>query len=140
MTDYVTQHNAIRTRFTQQWGTETAVQWPNVKFIPPNNTSWVRFQISDSGAFNASMGDPGNNLKRYTGLVTVQIFTLLGKGDSESLRLADLATAIYRGWEDDTSRVFFREPPFARQVPGRADTDKWHQVNVVAPFERDSYQ
>lgn len=132
------QHNAIRARFAAQWGTTTPVAWPNVKFTPGNELAWVRFTVADASGRQASMGQPDENLHRYTGLVTVQIFTKLGTGDERALELADLATGIFRGWRDASSGVRFRQAPYVRTVPG--PQEKWHQLNVLAPFERDSFQ
>jgi len=133
---YEAAHSALRARFETQWASATDIAWPNVEFTPPDDDDWVRFVISDTGAFQASMGDPGNNIHRHTGVVTIMIFTRLGLGDEAGLEYADLATAIFRGWEDAATGLRFREPPFVRQVPGQAH--KWYHINVLCPYERDS--
>jgi hypothetical protein len=80
------------------------------------------------------MGDPGNNVYRHNGVVTVMIFSPVNTGEKEALALADHATAVYRGWTGSGLR--FRRPPFVRQIgPDR----KWYHLNVLCPFERDSF-
>lgn len=132
---YESQHNAIRARFAAQWGSTTPVAWPNVDFTPPDNTAWVRLNVADADTRQASFGDPGNNVHRHTGLVTVMIFTPLGQGDKEALELADQAAAIFRGWQDSSSGVLFRSPPFVRQI---GSEKKWFHLNLLCPFQRDS--
>jgi hypothetical protein len=63
------------------------------------------------------------------------IFAPLNKGDNAALLLADQAAAIFRGWQDATTRMRFREAPYVRQVGAE---EKWYHVNVYAPFERDT--
>lgn len=130
------QHNALRDRFDTQWANTTPIAWPNVTFDPPDAAAWVRFVATDATARTASFGDPGNNVHRHTGLLTLMIFVPVNTGDKEALELADQASAIFRGWQDAASGLRFRQPPFVRQVgPDR----KWYQVNVLCPFERDEH-
>lgn len=135
---YEAAHNAIRTRFNTQWGATTPVAWPNAEFDArklEGTDEWVRFRIDEASASWASMGDPGSNIKRTGGQVTLNIFTLGGQGDERALELVDLIMAIFTSWEDASTRVRFRVPPYARTV---GNSGKWYQVNVIAPFERDA--
>ncbi len=128
-------HAALRQRFATGWGSTTPVQWPNQRFDIPE-TAWVRFVIEDADVQWRSMGDPGNNRERHIGQVVVQIFVPRGDGEGVSVEYADTIKAIFRGWQDATSGVRFRVPPYARQ----AGTErKWYQVNVVAPYEFDDF-
>ena len=133
---YAAQHQAIREHFAASWP-DTPIAWPNAKFVIPDSEAWVRFVISDEGADQISFGSPDNNVFRYGGLVTVMVFSLMGQGDAEQLTLADKAVTTFLGWQDGTSGVLFRQPPFARQVLGR--DAKWFHTNVICPFERDSF-
>lgn len=129
-------HAAIRTRFATLWPHADPVQYPAVKFTPPDNGPWVRLAITDADANWASMGDPGNNILRNVGQVTVQIFVLSGEGEGVALQRAESAMSIFRKWTDATTGLRFEVPPYARQV----GTDgKWYQVNVVAPFRYDDF-
>ena len=134
---YETQDNAIRTRFDGLWtgGSNHPVAYPNAEFVKPTNSPWLQFVMQDAGANQVSMGDPGNNFHRHTGLLTVMIFTPLNQGDAEALQIADEVGAIFRGWQDPTTKVFFRLPPFVRRIGAES---KWYHVNLLCPFERDS--
>jgi hypothetical protein len=136
---YEAAHNAIRGRFSTQWGSTTVVAWPNVAFTPPTDAAWVRFLIQDIDAAQVSYGDPLNNNDRYRhiGRVVIQVFTLKGQGDKEARELADTAAGIFRKWSDAGSGVLFRLAPFVRDIP--IDEPKWFQINVECPFLRDSY-
>uniref|UniRef100_A0AAU7VGU3 Structural protein n=1 Tax=Dinoroseobacter phage vB_DshS_R26L TaxID=3161158 RepID=A0AAU7VGU3_9CAUD len=109
---------------------------PNTKFDPPGNESWVRLNIAQASSRWASFGDPGNNVERNLGQVTVQIFTPSGDGEGLGLELADQAKAIFRSWRDASSGVRFLVPPYARVI---GVEKKWHQINVVAPFQFDDF-
>lgn len=134
---YVAQHNAIRTRFNTQWGATTPIAWPNVNFTQPENSAWVKFDIHDIDAAQASFGDPSNNIHRHIGHAVVMIFTPKGAGDNLARQLSDTATGIFRGWSDVASGVLFRVAPFVRDVPN--SEDKWMHLNVICPFQRDSF-
>lgn len=130
-------HSAIRLRFENEWPwDDTPVQYPLVKFTPPDNGPWVRLAITDADANWASMGDPGNNILRNVGQVVVQIFVLSGTGEGEALQRAESAMSIFRSWTDATTGLRFEVPPYARQI---GIDGKWYQVNVVAPFRYDDF-
>jgi hypothetical protein len=131
---YAAAHAAIRTRMETEWS-GTPVQMPKVKFDVPN-TAWVRLNIDPSGAEWASMGDPGNNVERNLGQVTIQIFAPSGEGEGEALELSDNARAIFRSWRDAATGLRFEVPPYARNIGTQG---KWYQINVVAPFKFDDH-
>jgi len=129
------QHEALRTRFNTVWGATTPIAWPNIDFKPPNRAPWVKFRILDKDANQASFGTPNNNFFRYVGVVQMIVFTPLGEGEKEALELVDLADTVYKNWSH-SSGVRFLNPPRVQTVGEEAD--KWHQVNIIAPFSRDS--
>ena len=133
---YAAAHAAIRQHFETQWAGATPVQYPSVDFTIAGDASWVRLNISDAAADWASMGDPGNNIERNLGQVTIQIFVLSGVGEGAALALADAARAVFRSWTDAASGLRFEVPPYARQV---GVDGKWYQINVVAPFRFDDF-
>lgn len=134
---YEAQHNALRTRFSTEWGAETQVEWPNAPVLqPPDTDPWVRFLIHDMEASQVSMGDPGNNVHRHEGAVVIMIFTPAGAGDQRALELADRAAAIFRGWQAPGTGLRFLRPPFVRRV---GQEQKWYHINVFVPFERDAH-
>lgn len=136
---YEAAHNAIRTRFNTQItvAQSIATAWPNAEFDDrklSTLTEWVRFRIDEATAQWASMGDPGNNINRTRGEVSVSVFTEAGTGDERALEIADLITAAFISWEDAATRIRFLVPPYVRPV---GPDGKWYQINVIAPFERD---
>lgn len=133
---FASAHAAIRSRFSSEWGSTTPIQWPNTSFEVPDGAAWVRLVIADTDADQVSMGDPGNNLHRHPGLVTVMIFTPVGEGDGESVALSDSAAAVFRGWEHSSSGVLFQRPPFRRVIS--ADGPTYH-ANVICPFHWDGH-
>lgn len=134
---YEAQDNALRARFEAQWDhANYPIAWPNVEFTPPASTAWVRFAPADAGAEIASFGDPGNNVYRHSGLLTVMIFSPLNQGDGPALALADTAAAIFRGWTDAAVGLRVRQAPFIRRIGAEKS---WYHVNVLIPFERDSH-
>lgn len=133
---YAAAHSSIRQRFETIWAGRTPAQMPNVKFDAPEDAPWVRLNIADADAQWASMGDPGNNVERNRGQVTVQIFVPSGTGEGGALEYTDVVKGMFRDWRDASTGLRFLVPPYARQV---GIEGKWYQVNVVAPFEFDDY-
>ena len=71
--------NAILTAFLSMWGTTTPVAHDNQQFSPPDDrTPWIRHNIRFMDGWQASIGDPGNNLFRNTGMVVVQYLQPVG--------------------------------------------------------------
>jgi hypothetical protein len=135
---YEAGNGAILARFNTVWGTTTPIKWPNASFTPPVNGAWVAINIIDADAFNASFGDPGNNLSRHLGTIAVMIFTPLNTGNQLAYQLADQAAAVFRNWTDVTTRVKVRVAPFVRPATDQSER-KWFQMNMVVPFERDDF-
>lgn len=133
---YDAAHSAIRQRFVTVWAARTPAQMPNTAFDGPDNAPWVRLNIAQASAEWASYGDPGNNVERNRGQVTVQIFVPSGTGEGLALEYADVVKGTFRDWRDASSGLRFLVPPYARQI---GVGGKWYQVNVVAPFEFDDY-
>lgn len=129
-------HAAIRTRIVGAWALQPLIAMPGVEFSPPDNEPWIRVDIQDAGAKWASIGDPGNNIARNVGQVTMQIFTLSGEGEGAALEIADLALGVFRSWSDPATGLRFEVPPYARQI---GTNGKWYQINVVAPFRFDDF-
>ena len=133
MTD-VALEDLIRARFDSQWADETDIAWPNANFTPDNNSEWVRFWVGTGDAYNASFGAVGKNIERAVGVVTISIFVPLNTGTARVNALVDKAKAAFRHYTVGTLR--FSQPP-AKRVIGSGDTH--FQVNVVAPYEYDTF-
>lgn len=131
---YEAEHNAIRTRFSTQWGSTTPVQYAGQNFTPDEGEAWVRLVVLDATAYQASFGDT-TNYYRHPGVVIVSIFIPTSKGDKEALQLADQVASIFRNWSDSTTRMRFQAPPSIKTI---GEAKPWYQINVICPFIRDT--
>lgn len=128
---YVAEHNEIRTRFNTVWNNTLPVAWPNVEYTPTVGTPWTRITIFDNPSAQVDIGSP---LKTYrnTGLIIVQIFCELNKGNGTALGYADTVAGIFRNWCGSTVRC---RAPHVEDIGN--DGHGWYQVNVSIPFVRD---
>lgn len=134
---FETERIAIETRFQTQWLTgspaalRTPVGMPGHVFTPPEGESSVKLSILNGAGFNMSMGDPGSNLVRYAGLLTINILTPGGLGTKAARDLADLIQPIFTNWRSGT--LLFRT-----MNTGPADeTQPFYMLPVSFAFERD---
>ena len=130
------ERSAIGTLFNTAWGSTTPVAWPNRPFIPPA-ASWVRLTIVGSDTKALEIGP--RSQERRTGLVIVQVFTTLDKGDAVGLGLADQVAAIFRNQRvaaGDAGDILFRKPR-TRSIGVDAEKAFW-QINVEVPFQHDA--
>lgn len=126
------QRAAIEQRFKAAW-TATPVAWPNVAFTPPDPPApWVRLHIQDAMADQVSLGP--TSLDRYSGVVYIMIFVVLGQGLAEARRLADLAAPIFRKqiFDGVTCAV-----PYLRDIGPDAP---FYHVNLLVPFLYDAVE
>ena len=143
---YVSEYSELAGAFSEGWKTTvtapavatvlTPIAWPNVAFTPPADSSWVRFTILPSGSNLMTVGAPGSNLTRYSGLVVVQIFTPLNIDDSLLLGYADKVLAIFRNYHTTTIRF----GSIYSVKTSNSEEDGWNQINVMAPFIRNEYE
>lgn len=128
---------AIRQHFAASWVDgalpRTPINWPNEPgFTPPERAPWVRFSLTLGEGRRISVGP---RLDRWTGVVTIQVFTPLGSGDGVSDALCDAAAAIFAPGVtlSAVGRISFQTPTI-RAVPA---SQVWFQSNVICPFQRD---
>jgi hypothetical protein len=143
---YAAEYSELAGAFSTGWKTTvvapavaevlTPIAWPNVAFTPPVASSWVRFNILPSGSNLMTVGAPGNNLTRYSGIVVVQIFTPLNTDDSALLAYADKVLAIFRNYHTTTIRF----GSIYSVKTSNSEEDGWNQINVMAPFIRNEYE
>ena len=120
----------------------TPVAWPNVDYEPTTGVSWVRFNVVNGEAAQASIGAPGNNIVRHVGMAVVQIFVPVHQGEGAARALADCVVELFRG----LSLAGYRfKPAYAGGVSASFGqqsyslVDGWHQLNVTVPFTRDEF-
>ncbi|MEM7444292.1 MAG: phage tail terminator-like protein [Pseudomonadota bacterium] len=128
---YADARDAICGRFDARWAGRTPVAWPNHGFAVPSGAPWVRLTIVDGEARQASLGSPGANLHRHTGVIMVQVFVPIDSGTRTARELADEAAEIFRHQRFDAIRC---DVPSVREI---GPDDVWFQVNMSCPFRRD---
>lgn len=130
---YSDQDTAIIGHIDTTWANRGPVQYPNTDLYPPEGTDtpWLRVAIVNAAASKRELGDAG--FVRYPGMLILSVFAPQGEGDGELMDLADtLASAFQR--KALGAGVRFRD---AWVQPVGPD-GKWYQVNVNAPFWRDT--
>lgn len=84
---------AIESRFNTLW-TATGIHYDNV---PSDATvsAWVSMYVLDGDSNKASLGT-SPQIRRHTGTVIVDIYTVIDTGSAYGRQLADSAAAIFR--------------------------------------------
>jgi hypothetical protein len=125
--------NIIRGRFKSQIADvlPLTTQYDNENLDNPDNDIWCRLTIKSGETLQKSVGNPEGNRERTPGIMMVQIFGPIGKGDSDLRNIADLITDAFRRVTDNG--VTFGTP--SRYESGR-DGSEW-QINVNCPFYAD---
>lgn len=126
---------AIKVFFLATWGgisnLRTPIAWDDAAYdAASTNDDWVRFAIRMSGGDIASLGDFGNRRHRYFGVVLIQVFTLVDKGEAANDGHAKVAIDAFRN--ADIGIRFSEIGPIYVGPEG-----KWYQQNVSATFEFD---
>ena len=123
--------NAIRTRCSTEVTTGLALptQWPNSDFNRPVDALWCRVAILNGDTFQKELGPSGG--QRTPGVLAVQVFAPIGRGDGDQLEKADAIAALFK--RATHSGVVYRTPRIAKV--GRSGQN-W-QVNVICPFYYD---
>ena len=70
---------------------DTPVAWQNITFTPPNNSEWIRLNILNGSTEYRAMP----LLKRYNGIINVQIFVPIKTGTSIARDYADKISDIF---------------------------------------------
>lgn len=123
--------NTMQGYFTSQWASATPIRYPDDPRAVPNEP-WVRMIIKHDSGDQATMGDPGNNRFRRTGVITFQIFQQEGQYGTIAKSHAKDIMAIYTG---TTNSDIMYINPILREVGN--DGHGWYQVNVVVKFQYD---
>lgn len=142
---YKQEFDDLAALFTAEWGDTTPIVWSNVSFMPGFNEPWVRFNVVTGEAQQASIGSPGANYFRYTGVIDVQVFTPTGAGDSAALELADKIIGIFynaemSGYRFSPGYIAGGSTGFGVIVQNSSSSSGWRQHNVRIPYRRDSFK
>jgi len=132
---------AVGTLFDTGWASATPIAWQGRSFEPAkDDTSWVRLSILESDTFQHEIGST-NVQQREVGLVMVQVFTQVDKGDGPALTLADSVATIFRRQNVlyTNGRAIFRIPRVRVIGIDGSGATAWFQVNVSVPYIRDTW-
>lgn len=121
----------IRKHFDSEWSGLTPIAWPDLPFDKPDST-WVRFDCRENDGFQATIGAPGSNAFRHTGVCTIQVFQPQGQASQDARDKAQKAIEAFQG-KETTNRIQFFDVQ-ARQV---GNDRGWYQINVLASFRYD---
>ena len=128
--------NAIRSRFKtlveDVADPALPTEYDNAPFQQPENTQWCRWSIRPASRTQMDVGS-STKRKRTVGVAIAQIFLPLEQGDKAHLVVADAIEAVFK--PGAAAGVTYRTPEIV--VVGRANDNKWWQVNVTCPFYAD---
>lgn len=131
--NFIEERTAIETRFSTEWGATSEVAYENVAFKIPCDEPWVRLNIYGGAGEYRALGC----LKRYTGVIIVQIFIPSGSGTNKAREFADKVVGIF----DSVSFGGSGADNIKCDVVSidTMGTDKpFYRMNVSIPFQRDT--
>lgn len=107
------------------------VIWPDVREEKPlGREPFARFTVQHANSRQATLtGTTGSRTWERNGLLTIQIFTPIGKGLQDSYTLAKVTSDAYEGVRTQ-SGVWFRDVG----INEIGKDGEWQQVNVTAEF------
>lgn len=99
-------------------------------------TEWARLTIQAASTSQATFGG-SNRISRETGVITIQVFTPLGKGTARAYELAGKVRDVleYQLVRGDTWSGYTRAVNIA--VVGQEDENERYQINVTTSYQWD---
>jgi hypothetical protein len=150
MASWLEERQAIESYFSTNWGTATLVKYENTNFIQPGTQNltrqpWVAFFVRRVTGGRAAISSD-NPLRRYVGMIIVQVFTDVGIGSSSAEGYAEQIADLFRDVAitvDASSTVQigghhdggFNTEPHVETIG--EDGHGWFQVNVTVRYRRD---
>lgn len=122
--------DAIKARFNTEIEVahDVLVQYDNVTLDNPDDALWVRLSVLFGTSDKKSIGSLGANVSRHPGVVMVQIFAPIGKGDKDSFDLVDKVKAAFV--PGTYSNVTYR----TGSVVNLPREGSWFRTNFNIPF------
>jgi len=129
---FADERKAIESRMAAAW-TTTPIRWENVPFAA-TSTPYVALFILDGEGNQVSLGSPA--LRRWVGIIVVQIFVQQDTGTQLARSYADTIGAIFdrAQFSSGNSGMIRCQTPSINNV---GVTNGWNQINVTVPFIRD---
>ena len=110
----------------------TPIAWPNVVYIPVQDISFIRPNITQTASDRINVGDVG--YYRDFGLMIIQVFTPRRKGARDNAVMASSLVSLFREYN---SGGLFCGAPFVEIV---GETKEWYQSNVIVDYYYDNCQ
>ena len=123
------EQQAIETRFSESWAETTPIAFENVAYTP-RDSAWVRLTVITGEGRQASMG-AATAIDRYTGVISIEVFTPKNTGGRQARDLADTARAIFN--RQHFGGIHCRTASISQPVHDSA----WHMLVVSVPYWRD---
>lgn len=131
---------AIATRLAAQWVRSEPVAYPNAQFARPKDgttgevQAFLALEVMWTGGGQESLGAPGANLQRGTGLIWLHAFVPRDRGTATASALLDAGIAIFRSVDFSGVATAGAQPGGAG--PGTEDGAYWRESASI-PFTFD---
>jgi hypothetical protein len=128
--------NAVRTRVHSEIESDPTLElagvvYDNLKAKKGQQAPWLRVSTLLGEAEQVTIGNPGGNIHRTPGVLSINIHDDPGIGEGRAYKIADAIRLAFL--EKSADGVRYRTPTITRI--GRAD--RWWIVNVSIPFVYD---
>lgn len=111
-----------------------ATYYPDsVGAAPDGVTSYLRANVIFTNERQASLGETGNRRFRVYGIVTVQVFTKYGDGQTLADAISGVVKSAFRGVNTGSDAITFRNT----QIVDVGRDGSYLQTNVTAEFDYD---
>ncbi len=130
--------DAVLLHFTTAWDAQTPpvplLLYRDVKEdLPLSTLSWARITMQHKVGSPATLGGIGGRRFRHEGVVTVQVFTPFGGGQTQNDLLTQVAIDAFEGDETSPDGVWFRNV----RLNEIGQSGSWLQTNVLVDFTYD---
>lgn len=129
----VTERQNIEEYFQTEWAARTPVEYEDVKIEPPN-VVWLQFNILNGQGAQMSVGTPGSNIVRDTGVLAIRVNVPSMQGSAPFRAVADDILTLFRN--KTLGNVRFKIP----YVSGGFQTVGLYSTwTVMCPYTRDEF-
>lgn len=131
------ERRAIENRFAANYSA-TGVKYENVPFDQPDNSSWVAITVLSGEGQTASIGTGSSQLKRFSGIIQMDVYTVEDGGTSGGRQLADTIATIFDNVQfssGSSGTITTRVPSFAT----RGVENGWHHSVVSVAYHRSNF-
>lgn len=109
------------------------VAWPDVKFEPPVEGPWMRFNMVHTNERQKTLNPVGSRRFRIYGIITVQVFVPYGFGRDLGYLIATVVKTAFRGASAGSDAIDFH----TTRIIEAGQDGPWSQTNVMSDFVYD---